>query len=236
MSFLVKTSDVAAIIPARNGSRGLPNKNLLNIAGQPLIQRAIDQALRLFENVIVTTDIPEILKDEMLLSCERITIIERPDHLATDSANMNDVLGHVIAGIDSDVKALCLMQTTSPLRSDMDIQDALEAYKNRGSYGDGVEMVMSGVEKDPSALKHGIVIDGVFEYFARGKYANSNRQMLPKVIGPNGAIYVFSKEAFLLEAGLPKGKIGIVEMPKERSIDIDTVEDLKAAIDFLNQT
>ena len=88
-------------------------------------------------------------------------------------------------------------------------------------------MVFSVSETDPALLKSGFVEDNIFTPVSRMDYLFMNRQSLPKTYRPNGAVYVFDLAWFLANKSLIIDKAGVVVMPRERSVDIDTIEDFK---------
>ena len=87
-------------------------------------------------------------------------------------------------------------------------------------------MVMSIVQKDSKILKYGLVKDKIYEPIYDNSAVFMNRQDLPMVYSPNGAIYIFSIKDYLINNIYPTSKIGAYLMPKSRSIDIDCQRDL----------
>ena len=114
-----------------------------------------------------------------------------------------------------------LLQATSPLRSDQDIINAINLYKTKK-----YSLVISVKATETNVLKYGIKENNLFKPLNE-EYLFKNRQELPKVISPNGAIYIFSIKEFLKYKNFPSKKIGFYEMPLERSIDIDTIADFR---------
>jgi len=114
-----------AIIPARGGSKRLPNKNILNLSGKPLIAWSIEAALKseYIDDIVVTSDSDKIL--EIARNYDVITI-KRPYYLASDTANSIDVIKHVIENVDGKYDYLVLLQPTSPLRNEKHIDEAIE--------------------------------------------------------------------------------------------------------------
>ena len=215
------------LIPVRGGSKGFPGKNTREFAGQPLYRRSVDQAIRTVGSCIVTTDIHEILEaPEIPPEC---TLLRRPTDLATDEAVMADVVHHAIENEHSLKDAvIVLLQATSPLRADADIHRALSLYSEAQH-----EIVMTVVEADPKLLKAGSISAGDFIPMSEPQYCFANRQTLPKVYEPNGAVYVFAATAFLESGGFPSKRIGAVIMPMDRSLDIDTELDYQLAVEAL---
>lgn len=224
-------SDILAILPLRAGSKGLAKKNLLPLAGKPLYRHTLDQALRVVGRCVITTDIAEILDAEPPEGC---TVIERPAELAADGTPMDPVLLHLFDTLERDGAlpgTAVLLQATSPLRRDEDIRAAIDLHA-----GGAFELVMTVTEADSSILKYGFLRDGRFEAVSKPDYCFENRQDLPQVIRPNGAVYVFSPEVFRANGGMSIRSIGAAMMPEHLSIDIDSEADLKAAEEVLLRT
>ena len=225
-----KPADTIAILPLRAGSKGLPGKNMRPLAGKPLYHHTLDQALRTVGRCLVTTDIAELLDAEVPNGCVLLT---RPPHLATDRTPMASVLTHVFDELERSgplPKTAVLMQATSPLRRDEDIEAAVDLHA-KGSF----DLVMSVTATDSGILKYGTIDGGRFEAVSRPEFCFQNRQDLPRVVRPNGAVYVFSPAAFRRNGGFPTRSIGAVEMPSERSLDIDSDTDLNAAEEALRR-
>ena len=205
-------SETLAIVPVRAGSKGLVGKNLMPLAGVPLWQRAAEQGARMADQVIVTTDAADILA---ATPADRVTHLRRPTELARDDTPMAPVLLHALADVAPETRVL-LLQATSPLRSDADIGAAFARFDEGGW-----SMVMSVTEADRGVLKWGRVEEGRFLPLGRPGDCFANRQSLPPVLRPNGAVYVFTAGAFREAGGFPSDRIGVVEMPDDRSLDID---------------
>lgn len=208
-----------AVIPLRAGSKGLPGKNTRWLAGKPLYRHAVDVALDAgAERVILSTDIPEILSAVLPPG---VQAIERPADLCGDDVPMAPVLVHAlqIAGCEGTV---VLLQATSPLRQAGDIQAALHVF-SPGQY----ELVMSVTEADRGVLKWGRVEGDRFVPLSDPAYCFSNRQSLPPVVRPNGAVYVMQAEWIMANGSLVSERIGLVHMSAERSQDIDTLADFE---------
>ncbi len=222
--------DTLAIIPLRAGSKGLPGKNLRPLAGKPLYLHSVDQALRVVGRCAISTDIPDVLNSNPSPSCQ---MVARPLALAEDQTPMAPVLMHLFEQLKQQTalpKIAVLLQATSPLRRDEDIHNAVALYKENR-----FELVMSVVKTDPGILKYGFSAGGRFTPVSSPEYCFSNRQALPDIVRPNGAVYVFSPETFMKNGSLATQSIGSIEMPVAHSIDIDTDADLKVAESYLLQ-
>lgn len=213
------TQDVVAIVPVRAGSKGLPKKNILPVAGLPLYLHAVIQGARTIGQVLLSTDIDEIDSDALPSNC---TLCHRPPELAADDTPMEAVISHLIKSKHLAGKTLVLLQATSPLRLDSDIDAALKLFATRQ-----YDIVLSVVERDRGVLKYGTLDGDRFTSMRSQHFCFFNRQQLPAVYGPNGAVYVFDADRFIDSGGFPCERIGSVKMPKERSADIDSLADLR---------
>ncbi len=219
-----------AIVPMRGGSKGLVGKNLRVLAGSPLYAHAINTAIAAgAARVLISTDIKPVLAAEHPRS---VSAIHRPAHLSTDDATMSDVLLHVLdpkTGLDIDEwTTIVLLQPTSPLRSVGDVHATVARLEQSD-----IDLAMTVVEADKGALKYGAVVDGRFEPLAEPSYCFANRQTLPEVYRPNGAVYAFKAGWFLKNGGFVTERIGAVQMPAERSVDVDCIQDFDRAAGLL---
>ena len=206
-----------SIIPIRAGSKGLISKNSLPIQGKPLYMFTLEQALKHTEKTIITTDIDSIFLKEFP---ENVKIVRRDKKLATDNTPLDDVLTDLFKSLEIEEYIAVLLQATSPLRNDEDIYNAIKMYESNK-----YSMVMSIVEKDSKILKYGLVKDKIYEPIHHNSSVFMNRQDLPKVYSPNGAIYIFSIKDYLINNQYPTSRIGAFLMPESRSIDIDCQRD-----------
>ena len=116
------------------------------------------------------------------------------------------------------------------MRRDEDVRRAIALFQE-GRF----ELVMSVVKTDAGILKYGFAQGDRFTPVSRPEFCFSNRQSLPEIVRPNGAVYVFSPQSFMKNGGLASQSIGSIEMPAACSIDIDTEADFKRAHDQLMQ-
>jgi len=209
--------DFISVIPIRDGSKGLKKKNLSIINGIPLYLRAVNQALRITDKCILNTDIPEVINKKFQ---DNVQIYNRDKKYAKDDTSMNIVLKDLFSNINLKDKIILLLQATSPLRIDKDIKEAINIFKS-GQYS----LVLSVKKVNSGVLKQGYINNKEFIPINK-KYLFSNRQSLPNIYAPNGAIYIFSVTDFLKNNCIPSDNIGFYEMPLERSIDIDNKKDI----------
>lgn len=221
------TKKVLAAILARGGSKGIPGKNLVPLAGKPLITWTVEAAMgaHCIDDVVVSSDSEEILEVSKYSGAEGIL---RPKELATNDASSNDALAHLIKRLKEmgrDYHYVMLLQPTSPLRTAGDIDAAFEKMHQSGA-----QALISVVAPKQSPLKaFKVQKDGFLEGIINNAYPFMARQKLPKTYYANGAIYIVEPDRFQKSRSFLAEKTVPFEMDCDRSIDIDTVDDLKEA-------
>jgi N-acylneuraminate cytidylyltransferase len=216
-----------AVIPLRGGSKGLPGKNTRPLAGKPLYRHAVDLALEAgASRVLISTDIHEVLTAELPPS---VQALQRPPQLCGDTVPMAPVLVHALQ--TGQVQGpVVLLQATSPLRQVVDVQQALARLAS-----DAFDLVMSVTDADRSVLKWGQVMpDGRFVPLSKPEHCFANRQSLPHVYKPNGAVYAMDAQWFIEQKSFVSERIGTVVMPAERSFDIDNMNDFERCAALLS--
>jgi N-acylneuraminate cytidylyltransferase len=217
-----------AVIPARGGSKGLPRKNLLPLAGIPLIEHSIRLAALCPEvdRVVVSTDSDEIADVARTAGAEVPFI--RPAELARDDTPMLPVLRHVLDDLDPAGEAwdlLLLLDPTSPGRLPEDVARAHALLAGDA----GANGVVAVSEPSFNPIWHAVVErDGYMEQlFAAGRRFG-RRQDLPRVLRINAALYLF-RSTFLRGAGETwlDGRHLMLEIPDARAIHIDDRRDLE---------
>lgn len=225
----MKKETILAVITARGGSKGIPQKNLRTVLAKPLIAYSIETALqaKTLTRIIVSTDDETIAQVSQQYGAEVPFL--RPHHLATDTATSITVLQHAVTylaeqeGYTTDI-VVCL-QPTSPLRSAEDIDQAVNLCLRAGA-----DSVVSLCQAKHHPLWMKKIADGrVHPLIEKDEQHFTRRQDLPPVYQLNGALYV-TRTKVLLEENRMLGEHTIPYiMPHERSIDIDTPIDLKLA-------
>ncbi len=223
----MKKYKILAIIPARGGSKGVPRKNIKDLNGKPLIAYTIEASLNsnLIDTTIVSSEDKEILEISKKFGAE---IINRPKELATDKASTMPVITQVLNELSSKGKnfdIVVILQPTSPCRDSNDIDNAVKFFLEQDA-----NALISVVSPDIEILKAYIVnSDGYLQGAINDKYPFTRRQDLPKAYLANGAIYMIKTELFLKSESLMTEKTLPFVMPKEKSVNIDTIEDFKKA-------
>jgi len=205
-----------AIIPARGGSKRLPHKNILELAGKPLIFWSIDSGLKskYIDKVVVSSDDNEILSISKKYGAE---IIKRPDYLANDTAKTFDAIKHTIENIQK-YDYIVLLQPTSPLRNESHIDEAIELLELKKT-----DAIVSVCEMEHSPLwSNTLPQDDNMNSFLKDEVLNKRSQDLEKYYRINGAIYICKTEKLLSEESFfLKDNIFAYKMDRLDSIDID---------------
>ncbi|HGY1050176.1 TPA: pseudaminic acid cytidylyltransferase [Aeromonas salmonicida subsp. pectinolytica] len=216
-----------AIIPARGGSKRLPNKNILPFSGKPLITWTIEAALesKLFDMVLVSTDSQEIA--DIATHAGATVPFLRPAKLASDTATTNDVISHMVKWIEVHYRAvsrITLLQPTSPLRDANNIKEAMALYDMKNALA-----VISVCELEhPIQYCNRLPADLSMEGFLPTA-ANRRSQELETYYRLNGAIYIFGREFVGNMSDIySKGSLAYI-MSKYKSIDIDDEFDFNMA-------
>lgn len=218
-----------AIIPARSGSKGLKDKNILSLDNKPLIAHTILTALNTEEisKVIVSTECENIAKISKIFGAEVPFL--RPKYLAEDNSKAIDNYIFSIPKYEEfyniSFRDFCVLQPTSPLRISEDISKAIDLF-----YSNKADSVISFTEADhppywAKKIDRYLNVKSYFDYDS-SKY---NRQDLPKAYIPNGAIFVFNYNFLKNKETYYSENTFAYIMPKIRSIDIDTKLDFDFA-------
>ena len=206
---------ILAVIPARAGSKGIPNKNIRLVAGRPLVAYAIANALasRHITDVVVTTD-----SDMVRVVAEQMgaRTIARSAELCGDAVTLDAVVHDAASRFDCDV--VVTMQPTSPTLKAETLDKAIDRFLD-----DGLDTLISAVNRPHLAWTRG-ADGGVVPAYER----RLNRQYLPPHYAETGA-FVIARRSVVTPQTRIGAKVGVFEVPEPESIDIDTYEDLAAA-------
>jgi len=218
-----------AIVPARGGSKSIPRKNIVPVAGKPLIAWTIEIALAapVLDRVIVSTDDPEIADVASRHGAEVPFL--RPAQLAQDDTPGIEPVLHAVRWLDEHESYrpdyVMVLQPTSPLRTSQDIEAAVQLA--REWQADGVVSVCPA-HQHPYWMKS-ITEDGRLTDFLPLDRVCACRQALPPVYALNGAVYLARREVLLALETFYTDRTYAYIMPPERSLDIDTPWDLYVA-------
>lgn len=205
------------IIPLRKDSKGIPGKNKKKMVGRPLFSWVLTEAI--FSNldaVYVFTNDTEIISyvEREYFWTNKVFALLRNEENANDTASTESTMLEFSAQINHDYAVLCLLQATSPLTLAADINTALDKII---------------IEKYDSALT--VVNTHRFTWNSDGTPQNYDvfnrprRQDFEGLLIENGAVYATQKELFLASKNRVSGTIGLVKMPEETLMEIDSLSD-----------
>jgi len=219
---------VLGLVPARGGSRRVPRKNLIRLAGVTLVRRALQSALAAdcFDTVALSSEDPEILAEAAGL--DGVALVERPPELAGDAARAYDVAVHAIGEVErrgpGRFDAVAVIQCTSPFTEPGDLAGAVELLARTGA-GSVVSVVRVEASAHPLKLKR-MEGERLLPYLEDDRMTPSHE--LPPLWVRNGSIYVSRRE--LIDTGtFIADDVRGYAMPSERSYDIDTPRDVAFA-------
>ncbi|MDA3781229.1 MAG: acylneuraminate cytidylyltransferase [Bacteroidales bacterium] len=206
---MYKNKKIIAIIPARGGSKGIPQKNIKNLAGKPLIAWTIEQAKKskYIDEVYVSTDSKGI---EAISKDYGSEVISRPASISGDTASTESALLHASTYLKEDYDIMILFQCTSPLRYSKQIDGAIEKIFIEKS-----DSLLTGYENDR------------FYWDNKGNSLNYDFKKRPRrqdkdwEFVENGSFYIFKKESLLKNKNRLGGKVSQYIMPKWMSFEID---------------
>ena len=222
-----------AVIPARSGSKGLPDKNIRSVNGKPLLAYTIEAALEsgCFDTVHVSTDSERYAEIARQYGADVPFL--RSAALATDTASTWDAVREVLARYDELGKrfdTMMLMQPTTPLRTGEDVKAAYALLQKKQA-----KSVIAVCEVDHSPLWCDTIPDsGSMKGFGRKDLAWVNRQDLRPYYRVNGAIYLLSVNGINIppDDEIYEDNCYALFMDRKKSVDVDSEDDL-ALVEFL---
>ncbi|MEM8748640.1 MAG: acylneuraminate cytidylyltransferase [Actinomycetota bacterium] len=215
--------EVVAIVPARGGSKGIPGKNLVEVAGVSLVERSIRaaQAAESIDRVVVSTDDAAIAQRAERAGAE---VIDRPDELSGDQASSESALLHVLDRLDEsavDVDVVVFVQCTSPFIEAASIDRAV------GRVRSGADCVFAAVESwdfvwrnEPDGSVAGVNHDASF----RPRRQDREQEWLE-----TGAFYVMNAAGFRRAEHRFFGRVEVEPVDRRHAVEIDTFDDLQVA-------
>lgn len=215
-----------AIITARGGSKRLPGKNVLPLAGKPLIAWTIEAArdCSLVDRCIVSTEDPEIREISLAWGAE---VIDRPEDLASDEARSVDVVLQVLDELGKsgdEPKEFALLQPTAPLRTATHLEDCIRQF-----HKSGCPSAISVTEAEHHPYKAFKSVNGELKPLFGQKFLSQPHQTLPLVYRQNGAIYLASVPRFTDVRSFYIEPVFPYVMNSDVSIDIDSQADMQMA-------
>jgi len=207
-----------AIIPARGGSKRLPNKNILSLNQIPLIAYSIKYALKhnFIDQVYVTTNCPQIKEVALAYGAQ---VINRPEHLSGDIEPTASALSHVLNSINYPVKNVILLQATNPLRPVNLLTEAFDIFINKE-----LDSLFT-VSRNESKL--GKINNDIFIPF---NYKIGQRsQDLEPLYYENGLLYITQAKHIINNTIITNNAFPFIENSIYSKIDIDYLEDFEYA-------
>lgn len=216
---MINNQKIACVIPARGGSKGIPNKNIIDFCGKPLLQHSIEQAhgSKYIDTVFVSSDSEKILK---VSKKAKASVIVRPINISTDNASSESAILHALKNLKEEYDIIVFLQATSPLRISEDIDKCIEEFiKNK------YDSLFSACLAEDFLMWEN-TSNGMnsinYDYKNRKRRQDKSAQYIE-----NGSIYVFNKQGFIKNNNRLFGKIGISTMETWKMFEIDNKEDLE---------
>jgi CMP-N-acetylneuraminic acid synthetase len=217
-----------ALICARGGSKGLPDKNILPLAGVPLIGWAIKAAKNVerISRVIVSTDSEQIAQIAKEFGAE--VPFMRPGVLSGDNSPEWLVWKHAVEYLEKNIEfdGLVVIPTTAPLRNIEDINLCINKFEKGKS---DIVITVTEAHRSPYFNMVKIDVEGNTSLVIQNENKFTRRQDSPQLFDVTTVAYVV-KPTFVKEnEGIFEGRVASIEVPAERAIDIDSLMDFKIA-------
>lgn len=213
-----------AIIPARSGSKGLTDKNILDFCGKPMLAYSIEAALQAgcFDHVILSTDSEKYGAIGESFGAE---IWYRNEQVSNDTATTFMVLEDLFQRLPYAFDYFMLLQPTSPLRDATHVREAVALFE---AHYDDFDFLVSVKEADHNHLLVQPIDEDLSLKHFDTDFANYRRQN-SQDYSPNGAVFVGKKEAYLVHKHFFGRRAIAYKMTPFDSVDIDTALDYKFA-------
>lgn len=212
---------VFCFIPARGGSKGVPNKNKLLISNKPLIQHSIESAkkIKFIDKIFVSTDDDKIKKIALK---NNTIVIDRPRKLGQDSTNILDVFKHMIKNISQKNYIIIILFPTAPIRNEKKISKAFQLYDK------DVDCVISIVKSKIRPAWLFVERNGFLTFWQKGKPDVNRQEQKEDYYYLTGSIIITSSEFLKNQKDVfLGGKIKGFIVDEIEGIDIDTKLDFK---------
>lgn len=209
---------VISIILARGGSKGIPNKNILDFAGVPLVGWSIIQSLSsaLIDDVYLSSDSDQILEIGKRFNAN---CIKRPFEFATDSARSEEAVKHALDQINEEIEIVIMLEPTAPLRKIDDLDNSIRYFREKK-----LDSCFSGATLQDFLIwkknSEGKLIGVNHDYKKQGP-----RQEREPDFVENGAIYMFKPNILIDCDNRFGGEIGIFPNEFWQSFEIDEPDD-----------
>jgi CMP-N-acetylneuraminic acid synthetase len=215
--------DFIFLVPARKGSKGIKNKNIIKIKNKNLVEYTFELMNKIPSNRKYV--ISDSIKVKKIANKYKInTSYLRKDELSKDNTKLIENLHDFDKFIKNKIKFkhYVILQPTSPLRNYKDIINSISKYLKNKS--ESLFSISPSIEHPSVSI---YFKRNKIHYFNKSKYAL--RQNYKKSYFINGAIYIFNRKLLKLNKMISDKKHSTYEMPKKRSIDLDDIQDLEVA-------
>lgn len=225
---------VLGVITARGGSKGIPRKNLRELAGKPLLQYTAEAALasRLMNEVLLSTEDEELA--QLGRRCGLQVPFVRPTQLAGDNIPSLPVVQHAVGWMEDQgyvYDAICLLQPTTPMRRANLIDECIELLQRQRA--DSVVTVLPVPEKYNPHWVFFSPSDGFLRLSTGALNPIARRQDLPAAFHRDGSVYVTRRDVLMLQNSLFGTRVCGYELRPEESVNIDTFSDWQRAEELL---
>jgi CMP-N,N'-diacetyllegionaminic acid synthase len=221
---VIDSKKILALIPARGGSKGLPRKNILPICGKPLIAWSIEKGLKskLVDTLLVSTDSKEIA--DVAVAAGAYVPFLRPPELATDRASTYDAIRHALTFLEENqgktFDYVVLLEPTSPLREDDDIDRMLEQLIANAAKFDSIISV-GEVDEHPSIVRR---LNGAhLEPFCPELQQTTRRQDNEPAYFPYGVAYIAKTDVLLAENTFYTKRCTYYKIKRYQNYEIDDI-------------
>ncbi len=213
-----------AIIPARSGSKGLKDKNIIDLCGKPLLVYSIEAALKskCFDRVILSTDSERYAEIGKKYGVE---VVMRGEEASNDSASTYAVIADLFTKINMDFDYFVLLQPTSPMRTARHIEEACAQFENAS---DQYDFLVSVKEAEHASVLVKPVEDDLSLKHFDTDFSNYRRQAY-KEYSPNGALFIGKPAKYLTKKHFFGSDSMAYIMDEESSVDIDNELDYEFA-------
>ena len=225
-----KKDEIIALIPARKGSKEIKNKNLLKINKKTLIELTIDNAKKskYIDQIYLSSDSNKILKISELF--KNVLTHKRSKSSSNDKSTSKDVLKDFLSKNKKHISQgiiLVYLQPTSPMRNHHHIDNAIKLFKIKKK-----DTLISCYEiQESEKIFKSFILDKSKNFISLFKKKNiyANRQSFPKILTPNGAIFIFRINKNFIKEFFNLKSVTTYIMKKKDAIDINTMKDFQEA-------
>ena len=226
---VIEDKSVLAVVPARFGSKGLPRKNLMPLAGQPLVAYPVKAALnsKYVDHVFCSTESKEIANLASIAGAD-ITY-SRPENLALDQTTSVEVLLDALNYFESVNKTfdfVLMLEPTSPMTDSTDIDLALEALMSGNGEFENLVSIAETIGGHPQ-FTFRVTEDGSLQPYDKLDWKFKRRQELEQLFFQTGSLYISEVSALKRNKSFISKKTLGFEVPKIKSFEIDDLIDFK---------